>query len=533
MHRNFRPIKQEICDKAIVFARVSSKRQKDEGVSLDVQMEAIKKYCNEKKLKIVEEFCIDESSMRGNREQYHEMLDLAQSLPGTVAIVVNYVDRLQRNFDDTYLLNKLRREGKIEVHFIRENLIIHKDSNSMELNFWNMHVLMANAQVNSSTDKIKGSIRHNKSQGLWQNVANLGYLNKRDDDGKATLILDPVRAPIIQQLFLEFSKGGHTTKTIWLLSKQLGLYSRMKKRKGLHVARNTIYDILTNPFYCGLMLYNDKWIKHQYEPLISKETFDKVQNYLTQNSNHNRNNTDENAGKTYIFRGLIHCKECGCLITPETKRKKPGQEYVYLRCGHSKNNYNHCHQGTINERVIINQIKNEVLNKIQLPADIQESLKKKLLKDLNQTAAFNASIKSNTTNLLTSLKQKEDRLLDFYLEGKLDQATYDTKKAEIESERKRLLQNTEKYKDIDSHMRDNIIKIVSMACNLNSVFDMATITQKNELLRLLFKDCKLNGKRLEYELNAPFDKLLSCPDYNKWSTITVNNLDEFEKVAVL
>ncbi len=89
--------------------------------------------------------------------------------------------------------------------------------------------------------------------------------------------------------------------------------------------------------------------------------------------------------------------------------------------------------------------------------------------------------------------------------------------------------NAEKYKEIDSQIRDNIVKIVSMVSNLNNVFDMATVPQKSELLKLLLKDCKLSGEKLEYELNVPFDKLLSCPDYNKWSEITINNLDAFEK----
>jgi hypothetical protein len=58
---------------------------------------------------------------------------------------------------------------------------------------------------------------------------------------------------------------------------------------------------------------------------------------------------------------------------------------------------------------------------------------------------------------------------------------------------------------------------------------MATVPQKSELLKLLLKDYKLNGDKLEYELNKPFDMLLSCPDYNKWSEIIINNLDAFEK----
>ena len=83
-----------------------------------------------------------------------------------------------------------------------------------------------------------------------------------------------------------------------------------------------------------------------------------------------------------------------------------------------------------------------------------------------------------------------------------------------------------------SYKRDKIINIVSIASDLKHVFDIATTSQKSALLKLLLKDCKLNGKTLEYELNKPFDKLLSCPNYQEWTAITINNLDAFEKLGI-
>ena len=60
MRKKYRKIgDNEKCTQAILFARVSSKRQKEEGVSLDVQMEAITKYCKEKGLRVIKDFCID------------------------------------------------------------------------------------------------------------------------------------------------------------------------------------------------------------------------------------------------------------------------------------------------------------------------------------------------------------------------------------------------------------------------------------------------------------------------------------------
>lgn len=449
-------IKEDKCTKAIVFARVSSKRQKDEGVSLEVQMEKITNYCRDKRLKIIKEFCIDESSMRGERKQYHQMLDLAQSCEGKVAIVVNYVDRLQRSSDDSYLINKLRKEGKIEVHFINENLIIHKDSKSSDLTFWSIHVLMANAQVNNMTDKVKDSQAKNWAAGKWQGAAPLGYLNRRDEDNKAFIIMDPIRAPIIKRLYQEFATGLHTVTSIWRLSKELGLYSKMKKKKGCLVTRNTVYEALTNPFYYGEMCVKGELIPHIYEPLVSKELFDQVQELFIKNGTHNRCNIKEYTNSCYTFKRIIHCKECGGLITPEKKTKKSGREYVYLRCGHSGKV---CHQGIVNEQVIIEQLKKEVLNKLTLPLSLQEVLKKQLLKNLNDTSQFNAIFKANITSKLNELKFKEENLLDFYLEGKLSQITYETKKKAIDKEIKELETRAEKYKTIDSNMKETIAKV--------------------------------------------------------------------------
>lgn len=42
-------------------------------------------------------------------------------------------------------------------------------------------------------------------------------------------------------------------------------------------------------------------------------------------------------------------------------------------------------------------------------------------------------------------------------------------------------------------------------------------------------NCVLDGDVLKYEIQAPFDKLLSCTNYKKWKDIAMENLEEFEK----
>lgn len=81
-------------------------------------------------------------------------------------------------------------------------------------------------------------------------------------------------------------------------------------------------------------------------------------------------------------------------------------------------------------------------------------------------------------------------------------------------------------------MKKTVAQVVSMAINVSDIFDKATPDKQNQLVRLLITDCKLNGKRLEYKLKAPFDKLITCKNYQDWPHVAVDNLEEFEKVEV-
>ena len=67
------------CEKAVIFARVSTQHQQDEGSSIDAQLESIRNYCKENGLESIKEYILAESSTRGDRKQYHEMLNFVQN----------------------------------------------------------------------------------------------------------------------------------------------------------------------------------------------------------------------------------------------------------------------------------------------------------------------------------------------------------------------------------------------------------------------------------------------------------------------
>lgn len=111
--------------KAIILARVSTKEQ-EEGHSIAAQSQRLADYCARKSLQVVRTFELVESSTRGERKDFVAMLEFAKAQNETMAIVTDAVDRLQRSFKESVLLDELIRKDQIELHFYREGMVIGK-----------------------------------------------------------------------------------------------------------------------------------------------------------------------------------------------------------------------------------------------------------------------------------------------------------------------------------------------------------------------------------------------------------------------
>lgn len=525
----------EKCKQAILFARVSSKRQKDEGISLEVQEKTIAQYCKQNGFKILNRFSIDESSTRGSRKKFHEMLELAETCNGKVAIVVNYVDRLQRTYTDTPILEQLRLSGKIEIHALRENLIITKDSPAMDLTVWYMHILMANFQVNVMIDKVKSSQKENWSLGKWQGLAPIGYVNAKDDDRKATLIIDEQRAPIIKILFEEYATGLHSLQSLWYKARELGLISKEKNHyensknynKRTYISRNKIEDILKNPFYYGVMKVKGQLIPHIYEPIISKALFDKVQEVFRSKSRKVFSHEQQYKAIPFAFRGIIKCATCGCTITPERKIR-PNKTYVTLKCSHLRGN---CQQGNVSERVVMEQLDRELFSKLSVPTKILNMLKASVQKELDDTSTLNKNIKSRLETELKNLENKEDNFTVLYGDRKIREDLYNRQINAIAEEKERIKEDLKKYKDVGNDVKSTMEDVLDIIGNIPYIMKKASPTKQNELLRLLITDCKLKDSTLIYTVRPPFDKFIQTDSPTSWFKNPTQNLDAYTNIA--
>ena len=546
-------IEIEECKQAVMLARVSSRKQ-ERGASLEAQVESIQSYCKRNNLIIIEPtpkaFVFTESSTRGGRKKFNEMIEFIEKQKNKTAIVVHTLDRLQRGFEECEKIKELLKADKIEVHFIVESLILDKFSTDDEFTRYDFGILSAKLYLTSMNKNVKRSQKHNREAGLWQGLAPIGYLNAKDERRKTTLILDPERAPIIKQIFEEYASGVHSLKSVWLSATEKGLiskepnYNPRSKNYGKYcpVSRNKIHDILTNPFYYGAMYVADeeidertkkpvktfyKLINHVYEPLISKELFDKVQKVLKTRKKERFCKEQKYAGIPFVFRGLITCK-CGCAITPE-HHKKGNKEYVYLRCSHQKGT---CNQKLVNENTILEQLEKEIFHQIRISPTMHDLLKTSIIQTLEDEKKVNASVRKKVAEQINIIDSRLERLWECYLDRDIDKARYELEKQKYLEQKKDLNARAEKYSNISNDLKENVEKAIDFVANLSNLMKAASPDEKNMLLKRLLTNCVLDGETLKYEIKAPFDKLLSCTNYKKWKDIAIENLEEFERETI-
>jgi len=227
-------------------------------------------------------------------------------------ILVEKTDRLYRNFKDYVLID----ESEHEIHLVKENVILSRDSRSHEKFIHGIKVLMAKNYIDNLSEEVKKGLKQKAELGYCTGKPPYGY--KKQD--KKFSIIDPEPASFMKRAFEIYAEGDKSlTKTIDMLY-QAGYAYKPNQPK---ISKAHLEHLLKNPFYYGVIKFNGQSFKGLHEPLVSKDLFERVQTaFKKDNKPLYRNEHD------FAFAGLLTCSECGCTVTAEIKKGK----YIYYHC---------------------------------------------------------------------------------------------------------------------------------------------------------------------------------------------------------
>jgi hypothetical protein len=179
-------------------------------------------------------------------------------------------------------------------------------------------VLMAKNYIDNLSEEVRKGLRQKALSGLWPTFAPIVYLNVVGGDGKKTIAPDPVLAPGVRRLFDRYANGRFSVKEVAKLARADGLVYRKSCNP---IPASTVHKILRKRAHCGNYDFDGVTYEGKYEPIVSKELWQQVQDVLDgRNAKRPKKRKHE-----FAFSGILTCGYCGCAMVGEIKKGR----YVY------------------------------------------------------------------------------------------------------------------------------------------------------------------------------------------------------------
>lgn len=360
--------------KAAIYCRLSKEdedlvrdgRTGEESESIQNQRSMLIRYAAKHGYDIYQVY-IDEdySGMDRSRPAFNEMIKAASEHRFDV-ILAKTQSRFTRDMEmvEKYLHGKFVEWG---IRFIA--VVDHVDTADLE----NKKSRQINGLINEwyledLSNNVRSVLTHKRREGKYiATYALFGY--QKDPKDNNHLIVDPVAAQVVKQIFELYLAGNGTSRIARILNEEKKptptRYRTLKSEDSHSIgafadmwSRATVYRILTTRTYMGdleqgrhkkvsyksrktIWLPKEEWIvvPGTHEPIIDKEQYEKVQQLL-----HQRGRSGKNS-RVHPLSGKVFCGVCGGSME-RTSSGYIAQNALaprrYFRCRISQKDIAHC-----------------------------------------------------------------------------------------------------------------------------------------------------------------------------------------------
>lgn len=291
----------------IIYIRVSDPSQID-NISFDTQTASCEKYAKEQGWKVIKIFKEEgESAKAADRTQLKELIEYCRINKGKVNTCLVYkLDRFARNQVDHYAIKARLLEYGVNVRSATEPV----DDTPIGKVIEGLFAAVAQLDNDIKSQRVKEAMKNWVLKGRWVWGAKPGYINEKDATDHAVILLDPVKAPLVTDLFQKFSTDKYTYKNLADELNKRGF----RGRRGKKFHAQGVQKILKDKFYIGIIGMYGEEIRGLHERLIDDNTFYKCQEIIAKRSNHTVDKR-ETESIDFPMRRFIACKGCGEKMT--------------------------------------------------------------------------------------------------------------------------------------------------------------------------------------------------------------------------
>ncbi|CAM1343236.1 Site-specific recombinase [Tenacibaculum aestuarii] len=490
--------------RAIGYARVSTSEQRKLGNSLKNQVDNINNFCDRESILLMKIFQENASAANFERPKFIELLEYLKKYKGEIdVLLVDRHDRFSRDTESALTMTRKLNNLGVEVNFVSE---WQEDVNSTDAKIIKtLRFTFAEVERQKIRQRTSMGQRASLSDGRYTKTPPLGFSLAKNSQGK-TYIEPNEKAPLIKQLFYDYSLGLYTQKDL----------VKKYKEKGLKISKSQISRMLDNVLYKGYIDLKEhnippySVIEAQHEAIVPYDIFEKVQ--LIKNGKTNQKGSTRTVNENFPLTSYIICDKCGNPFygsnSNNGKKRKNTKYYKYYECKSD------CKCEERYQAEIIHHEFNKLLKKIKPSEEIISLFKDVLIEEYKKSTSDRLLAIKDIENRLKQVHSDKISLTDKYISGKIEDDIYNTFCEKFKLEEIKLKQRKLDLGDFQSDIDKLLSFGVTMISNVDRLYNAASTKIKRQILssnfsgKLTFSD----GKFRTVELN---EAILLMNRYNK------------------
>lgn len=456
---------------AVLYIRVSTDRQAEQGFSLPAQEAALKQFCKNKDIEVAALFKDDYSAKDGfDRPGYKELKAFITNNKNKIDFLfVTQWSRFSRDlmaaFGEFYALKKLG----IIVNAIEQPIDF-----SIPENLLTASIYFAMPQVENDRLALRtiAGMRQAIKEGRYIFTPPKGY---KSNKLTKEIEVDPIIAPIVKWAFEEYSNGIYAAEEV----------RREANKKGLLLTKQTFLNMLSNQTYLGkvfLKAYKDepeKWLQANHQAIIDESTFNKVQSLLKQKRKPYKQKR-EDIQNALPLRGHLICPDCGRILTGGTS-KGNGGKYPYYHCQQTKYGCKHRFSAKDAHRVMVEYLKTF------RPSDEVISLFIAVLEDIFYSKdCERQKDKKVLEEKILALDNRISKIGDEFADGNINAPQYNTLTKRFEEQKNELVMQHSTYLKTPPELKQYISYSSALLQKIDYYYNNSLPSTQNKLVGLIF-----------------------------------------------
>jgi len=472
--------------KALIYCRVSTEEQAQEGYSLETQEKYCREFAKNNGYKVVGVYHDKgKSGTTLDRPALKDLLSKVQEDKSFGAVIVQETDRLARNTKDHLTIKALLQKAGVKLISVAQPMLDDSPEGRM------IDTIIASVnqfQSDINSRKTKKGLQEKFNSGWWPGWAPLGYLNKTLGNKQKIIVPDPKRWHLIRAGLKMYLTGNYSADEIADILYKKGLRSKTGKR----ICNSIMINTLKNPFYAGIMRWNGQERKGKHKAMISLREHKRILEIMDAHNFH----ACRRRKHRFLLIGFAFCNICGGRYTAE---KHPLKKIAYYHCafkGKRGKEKPHTNKGQNVEVKVLERQVEEKFREIQFSDDFISLVVEKVRKIYKDQKENLEDRKKELLNQKLAVERKRDIAEEKLLDGVISDEDFVRIKQKLNQEFAQIQNQLDEIESQHSFDIEVIEEVLKLTRNIYKAYKTAPYELKRQYLSLFWEKFLVQDKKI-------------------------------------